>query len=68
MALNDTFKEMVDCDVTLYVGPHALKGSIGETDCDEVVVLHTPDGVASFRVEHVSGYIYHPFVEEPPKQ
>ena len=59
--MNHRLRNMLDCDVTLYVGPHVLKGSIGETEHEDVVVLHTDAGMAEIRIEQVSAFIVHPY-------
>lgn len=65
--MNSLLKEMLDCDVTLYMGPHVLKGAIGETDSDDVLVLHTDEGKAMLRIEHISGFIFHPYNDQEDK-
>lgn len=47
--MNEVLKTLLDCDVTLYVGPHIFKGSIGETDSEDVVVLHMGKEVTQIR-------------------
>lgn len=59
--MNAQLKNMLDCDVTLYVGPHVFKGSIGESEADDIVVLHTDAGMTDIRIEHISAYTFHPF-------
>lgn len=62
--MNEQLNKMLDCDVTLYVGPHVFKGSIGETESDDVVVLHTPKGMTEIRIEHISAFTVHPHKDD----
>lgn len=57
--MNKDLNNMLDCEVTIYMGNHVLKGTIGETDSPEILVLHTTLGMASIRIEQVSAYILH---------
>lgn len=59
--MNEVLKTLLDCDVTLYVGPHIFEGSIGETDSEDVVVLHMDKEVTQIRIEQISAFTLHPF-------
>ncbi|OAS27581.1 hypothetical protein AYO08_21915 [Pseudomonas putida] len=59
--MNDQLKSMLDCDVTVYVGPHIFKGSIGEAEEEDIVLLHTESGVTEIRIEHISAFTFHPY-------
>ncbi len=60
LSLNDELKQLLDRRVTLYVGAHSFQGQIGETDCDDVVVLHTSDRrITYIRIEAINAYTLH---------
>lgn len=61
MDMETEFAEMLDCDVTIYVGPHVFVGSIGETENPELVVLHTAAGMSTIRASQITAYTLHPY-------
>jgi hypothetical protein len=64
MSLTNCFTEMLDFDVTHFVGPQICKGSIGETDYSDEVVLRTEMGLPTVRADHISAFIEHPYAEQ----
>lgn len=62
--LHDILCNILDQEVTLFLGPHALKGTIGETDDDNFVVLHMNSGLATVGVENISGLIQHQYKKD----
>ena len=51
----------LDTNVTLFIGTRELRGSIGETEDEDVVVLHTERGIERVRADRIDSYMEHPY-------